>query len=69
MFILLLMDRHKRERNVLKVKILLAGANVAMHGAPGFGIYGVDIVVKTDDTEKAVQLIEEINNQENEENV
>ena len=30
-----------------------AGANVAMHGAPGFGIYGVDIFVKTDDAEKA----------------
>ncbi len=38
-----------------------------MHGAPGFGIYGVDIFVKTDDAEKAVQLIKEINNQENEE--
>ena len=45
-----------------------AGANVAMHGAPGFGIYGVDIFVKTDDAEKAVQLIKKINNQENEEN-
>ena len=45
-----------------------AGANVAMHGAPGFGIYGVDIFVKTDDAKKAVQLIKEINNQENEEN-
>ena len=44
-----------------------AGANVAMHGAPGFGIYGVDIFVKTDDAKKAVQLIKEINNQENEE--
>ena len=32
-----------------------AGANVAMHGAPGFGIYGVDIFVKTDDAEKTVQ--------------
>ena len=41
-----------------------AGANVAMHGAPGFGIYGVDVFVKTDDAEKAVQLIKEINNQE-----
>lgn len=39
-----------------------------MHGAPGFGIYGVDIFVKTDDAKKAVQLIKEINNQENEEN-
>ena len=45
-----------------------AGANVAMHGAPRFGIYGVDIFVKTDDAEKTVQLIKEINNQENEEN-
>ena len=44
-----------------------AGANVAMHGAPGFGIYGVDILVKTYDAEKAVQLIKEINNQDNEE--
>ena len=34
-----------------------SGANVAMHGAPGFGIYGVDIFVKNDDAEKAVQLI------------
>ena len=41
-----------------------AGANVAMHGAPGFGIYGVDIFVKIDDAEKTVQLIKEINNQE-----
>ena len=41
-----------------------ASANVAMHGAPGFGIYGVDIFVKTDDAEKAVQLIKESNNQE-----
>ena len=40
---------------------------LAMHGAPGFGIYGVNIFVKTDDAEKAVQLIKEINNQENEE--
>ena len=44
-----------------------AGVNVVMHGALGFGIYGVDILVKTYDAEKAVQLIKEINNQENEE--
>ena len=43
------------------------GANVAMHVVSGFGIYGVDILVKTYDVEKAVQLIKEINNQENEE--
>ena len=41
-----------------------SGANVAMHVVSGFGIYGVDIFVKTDDAEKAVQLIKEINNQE-----
>ena len=34
-----------------------AGANVAMHGAAGFGIYGVDIIVKTEDAEKAQQLL------------
>ena len=34
-----------------------AGANVAMHGAPGFGIYGVDIFVKTDDAENAVKVL------------
>ena len=43
-----------------------AGANIAMHGAPGFGIYGVDIFVKTDDAEKAAELVKEIRNQENE---
>lgn len=36
-----------------------AGANVAMHGASGFGIYGVDIFVRNDDVEKALQLIKE----------
>ena len=41
-----------------------ASANVAMHGAPGFGIYGMDIFVKTDDAENAVELIKEIRNQE-----
>ena len=34
-----------------------SGANVAMHGAPGFGIYGVDIFVKTDDAENAVKVL------------
>ena len=37
-----------------------SGANVAMHGAPRFGIYGVDIFVKTDDAEKAAELVKEI---------
>ena len=41
-----------------------ASANVAMHGAPGFGIYGMAIFVKTDDAENAVELIKEIRNQE-----
>ena len=30
-----------------------------MHGASGFGIYGVDIFVRNDDVEKALQLIKE----------
>ena len=42
------------------------GANVAMHVVSGFGIYGVDIFVKTDDAEKAAELVKEIRNQENE---
>ena len=35
-----------------------AGANVAMHGAPGFGIYGVDVFVETDEAERAIQILE-----------
>ena len=56
------------KQNGIAAFLLVAGANVVMHGAPGFGICGVDILVKTEDAEKAVQLIKEINNQENEEN-
>lgn len=37
-----------------------------MHVVSGFGIYGVDIFVKTDDAEKAAELVKEIRNQENE---
>ena len=46
-----------------------ASANVAMHGAPGFGIYGMDIFVKTDDAENAVELIKEIRNQEKQQKI
>ncbi|MGF0034611.1 DUF2007 domain-containing protein [Bariatricus sp. SGI.154] len=35
-----------------------AGASVAMHGASGFGIYGVDVLVETDEAKKALQIIE-----------
>ena len=45
-----------------------AGANVAMHGAPGFWNIWCGYIRETDDAEKTVQLIKEINNQENEEN-
>lgn len=37
-----------------------AGARVAMHGAAGFGIYGVDVLVRADEAEKALQVIQEI---------
>ena len=40
-----------------------------MHGAPGFGIYGMDIFVKTDDAENAVELIKEIRNQEKQQKI
>lgn len=35
-----------------------AGASVAMHGASGFGMYGVDVLVKTDEAKKALRIIE-----------
>lgn len=37
-----------------------AGASVAMHGAAGFGIYGVDVLVRTDEAEKTLQIIQSI---------
>ena len=37
-----------------------AGASVAMHGVAGFGIYGVDVLVKIDEAEKALQIIHSI---------
>ena len=35
-----------------------AGASVAMHGAPRFGMYGVDVLVEGDEAKKAIQIIE-----------
>ena len=35
-----------------------ASASVAMHGAPGFGMYGVDVLVEGDEAKKAIQIIE-----------
>ena len=35
-----------------------ASANVAMHGMSGFGIYGVDVFVETDEAERAIQILE-----------
>ena len=37
-----------------------ASANVAMHGMSGFGIYGVDVFVETDEAEKAMQILEDM---------
>ena len=34
------------------------GASVAMHGAPGVGMYGVDVLVEGDEAKKAIQIIE-----------
>ena len=39
-----------------------AGASVALHNATGFGIYGVDVLVRTDEAEKAAQVINAIKN-------
>ena len=35
-----------------------AGASVAMHGAPRFGMYGVDVLVEGNEAKKAIQIIE-----------
>ena len=43
-----------------------AGASVAMHSATGFGIYGVDVFVRTDEAEKAMQIIQDIHDTGNE---
>ena len=32
-----------------------AGGNVAMYGMSGFGIYGVDVFVETNEAKKAIQ--------------
>lgn len=40
-----------------------SGASVSMHGTSGFGVYGVDVLVKTDEAEKALQIIETANRQ------
>lgn len=45
-----------------------ASANVAMYGVSGFAIYSVDIFAKTDDAEKALALLKEIHNEENQKN-
>ena len=35
-----------------------AGASVSMHGASGFGMYGMDVLVATDEVKRALQIIE-----------
>ncbi len=35
-----------------------AGASVSMHGASGFGMYGIDVLVETDEVKRALQIIE-----------
>lgn len=37
-----------------------AGANVAMHGVAGFGIYGVEVFVERNEVKKAMQIIEDM---------
>lgn len=44
-----------------------AGASVAMHGAPGFGMYGVDVLVEGDEAKKAIQIIEAADDSQNKE--
>lgn len=44
-----------------------AGASVAMHGAPRFGMYGVDVLVEGDEAKKAIQIIEAADDSQNKE--
>ena len=44
-----------------------AGASVAMHGAPRFGMYGVDVLVEGDEAKKAIQIIEAADHSQNKE--
>ena len=44
-----------------------AGASVAMHGAPEFGMYGVDVLVEGDEAKKAIQIIEAADDSQNKE--
>ena len=47
-----------------------AGASVAMHGAPGFGMYGmygVDVLVEGDEAKKAIQIIKAADDSQNKE--
>lgn len=37
-----------------------AGGNPTMYGSPGFGMYGVDVLVRSDETEQALEIIAEI---------
>lgn len=41
---------------------LESGASVAMHGASGFGMYGMDVLVETDEVKRALQIIEATDN-------
>lgn len=45
-----------------------AGTSVAMHGAPGFGMYGVDVLVEGDEAKKAIQIIEAADDSQSKEN-
>ena len=45
---------------IIRLSAREASANVAMHGMSGFGIYGVDVFVETDEAERAIQILEDM---------
>ena len=45
---------------IIRLSAREASANVAMHGTSGFGIYGVDVFVETDEAEKPMQILEDM---------
>ena len=44
-----------------------AGGNPTMYGFPGFGMYGVDVLVRSDEAEQALKIIAEMENVDAEE--
>lgn len=54
--------KYNTDRHIIAAFVQDAGEGAAMYGMSGFGMYGMDILVGTDEAKKALQLIESMNN-------